>query len=260
MEFNPETVQALLFTLSALGGGLFVGGLAERLFLNYLRRRQESTRATWEIWRGLGWFTGAWIALRIVLAQSFLPVNWHDETALIWKITGILIAVVYLGRPAGRLVKDNTSEVAGVLPAVSLLNYVARGIVYLSGALIILQALDISITPMVTALGVGGLAVALALQDTLSNLFAGMQIIASRKFQPGQFIRLDGGHEGTVVDITWRNTTLVTQSNMLVIVPNKTVTLRAISFDGQSALRHSMIVGFHQCFRKYGVLVKPPSS
>ncbi|MBK8557642.1 MAG: mechanosensitive ion channel [Lewinellaceae bacterium] len=72
--------------------------------------------------------------------------------------------------------------------------------------------------------GVGGpFAVALALQDTLSNLFAGIQIIASRKLQPGQYITLEGLQEGYITDITWRNTTIQTLRNTLVIVPNKTI-------------------------------------
>jgi len=58
----------------------------------------------------------------------------------------------------------------------SILQYLVKVVVLIIGGLIILQSLGISITPILTALGVGGLAVALALQDTLSNLFAGLQI------------------------------------------------------------------------------------
>ena len=73
---------------------------------------------------------------------------------------------------------------------------------------------------MLTALGVGGLAVALALQDTLGNLFAGLQIVASKQVRPGDYLLLESGQEGSVTDIAWRYTTLRTQSNNLVVVPN----------------------------------------
>jgi small-conductance mechanosensitive channel len=92
--------------------------------------------------------------------------------------------------------------------------------IVLLGGVFILEAIGVSITPVLTALGVGGLAVALALQDTLGNLFAGLQIVASKQIRPGDYLLLDTGQEGTVVDTAWRTTTLRTQSDNLVIVPN----------------------------------------
>jgi small-conductance mechanosensitive channel len=97
---------------------------------------------------------------------------------------------------------------------------ITRILVFIIGVLIILQSLGISIAPILTALGVGGLAVALALQETLSNLFAGIQIIASKQIKPGDFVKLDSGEEGFVTDITWRYTTIRTLPNNMVIIPN----------------------------------------
>ena len=97
---------------------------------------------------------------------------------------------------------------------------IVRAVVFAVGILVILQGLGISITPVLTALGVGGLAVGLALQDTLSNFFSGIRILASGKIRPGDFIRLEGGLEGTVQDITWGQTTLRQPSNNLIIVQN----------------------------------------
>jgi small-conductance mechanosensitive channel len=71
-----------------------------------------------------------------------------------------------------------------------------------------------------TALGVGGLAVALALQGVLSNIFSGLEIIASHHIRPGDYIKLDMGSEGFVMDINWRNTTIRDVTNTLIIVPN----------------------------------------
>src|SRR6266568_4465666 len=81
----------------------------------------------------------------------------------------------------------------------------------------------LAIIIIVTALGVGGLAVALALQDTLTNLFAGVHILTSRKVQPGDFIQLDNGMQGYVVDTNWRNTTIRQLPNNIIVVPNATV-------------------------------------
>lgn len=92
--------------------------------------------------------------------------------------------------------------------------------IVLVGTLIVLGTLGISIAPVLTALGVGGIAVALALRDTLANLFAGFQLLASRQVAPGDFVRFDGG-EGYVSDITWRNTSITDLAGARIIVPNE---------------------------------------
>ena len=95
-----------------------------------------------------------------------------------------------------------------------------RSGVLLVGGLILSGHLGIAITPVLTALGVGGLAVALALQDTLSNLFAGLHLLADRPIRVGDFVRLESGIEGFVEDIGWRSTRIRLLPNNLVIVPN----------------------------------------
>ena len=70
--------------------------------------------------------------------------------------------------------------------------------IYVIGVLIILDSLNISIAPMITALGVGGLAVSLALKDTLSDVFAGLHILLSKKVQVGDFVQIDTGDMGYV--------------------------------------------------------------
>src|SRR5262249_16602668 len=74
--------------------------------------------------------------------------------------------------------------------------------------------------PILTALGVGGLAVALALQDTLSNLFAGFYVAIARQVRLHDYIKLNTGEEGYVTDITWRSTTVRTLGNNMIIIPN----------------------------------------
>ena len=79
---------------------------------------------------------------------------------------------------------------------------------------------NFSVTPVLTALGVGGLAVALALQDTLSNLFAGFYVSVSGLVRIDDYIRLNTGEEGYITDINWRCTTMRTRFNNLVVIPN----------------------------------------
>lgn len=97
---------------------------------------------------------------------------------------------------------------------------VARATVLTVGGAILLSGLGVAITPILTALGVGGLAVALALQDTLSNLFAGIHLLADRPIRVGDFVKLESGVEGFVEDIGWRSTRIRLLPNNLVVVPN----------------------------------------
>jgi small-conductance mechanosensitive channel len=91
------------------------------------------------------------------------------------------------------------------------------------GAMILLHKLGYSITPLITALGVGGLAVALALQDTLANFFAGVHILMEQPISVGDFIKLSTGEEGVVGDIGWR-TTRLQALNSVVVIPNTKIT------------------------------------
>jgi len=81
--------------------------------------------------------------------------------------------------------------------------------------------LGVSIAPLLTALGVGGLAVALALQDTLANLFSGLHILVEKSIRVGDFVRIESGQEGYVDDITWRTTRVRMLSNSIVVIPNR---------------------------------------
>jgi small-conductance mechanosensitive channel len=115
------------------------------------------------------------------------------------------------------------------LPSSSLLPNLARITVLSVGILIVLQSLGIAISPIIATLGVGGLAFALAMQQTLSNLISGILILASRQVRPGEFIRLSSGEEGYVEDINWRNTTIRALPNNMVIVPNSTLSSSTIT-------------------------------
>jgi len=103
----------------------------------------------------------------------------------------------------------------------ALAGAVLKGMVIVTGVVIILGILGISIAPLLTAMGVGGLAVALALQDTLANLFAGFHLIVEKSIRVGDFVRLESGHEGYVDDITWRTARIRTLANNTVMIPNK---------------------------------------
>jgi len=102
-------------------------------------------------------------------------------------------------------------------------------------ALLVSDALGISLAPALTALGIGSLAVALALQDTLSNFFSGISLVTDKPVRPGDFVRLEtGGQEGYVEAIGWRSTHLRTLGGGVVVVPNATLVKSVLTNFGSS--------------------------
>jgi small-conductance mechanosensitive channel len=102
-----------------------------------------------------------------------------------------------------------------------LITKIITALIYLVALLIILEHFDVEITPIIATLGVGGLAVGLALQNTLSNLFAGVHLISDKPINLGDFIELNNGEiAGYIEDIGWRSTRIRTILNTVVVVPN----------------------------------------
>jgi small-conductance mechanosensitive channel len=142
---------------------------------------------------------------------------------------GVLLITWALERSISGMMDVYSSRAQSILPSTTIFNTIIKITIYLTGILVLLHSLGISVTPVVTALGIGGLAVALALKDTLSNLFSGIQVILSQQLNMGDYIRLSSGEEGYIVDITWRNTTIRTLQNSIVIVPNSTLATAVIT-------------------------------
>lgn len=109
----------------------------------------------------------------------------------------------------------------GLTGSPHLLNIIVSVVIYLAAIIIILSHFQIEITPFVAALGLGGLAVGLALQPTLSNIFAGVHLLGDQPIKVGDFIELlDNNLSGYVEDVGWRSTRIRTLPNNLVIIPN----------------------------------------
>jgi small-conductance mechanosensitive channel len=87
-------------------------------------------------------------------------------------------------------------------------------------ATILLDNLGVSLTAVWTTLGVGSVAIALALQDTLSNFFAGVYLRLDRPVRVGDYVKLESGEEGFVAQLGWRSTRIRTLPNNIVVVPN----------------------------------------
>ena len=226
MSFEFTEISSLILSLGVAIAAILFGIIFQRIVLSYLKRIAAKTK-----WEGddiiVNAFKGAVVYLFFTLLGLYLAISVSPLSEdlshllqniilviIILSVTWLLtnIATGFLELYAGRF-KD-------AIPQTTIFKNLTKIVIITIGFLIILQTLGISITPILTALGVGGLAVALALQDTLSNLFSGLHIILSKQVKTGDYIKLESGEEGYVVDITWRNTTIRMLANNIVIVPN----------------------------------------
>jgi small-conductance mechanosensitive channel len=217
------TVADYMLPAAFAVGGLAVGLALRRLLLPRFAR--AAAKSAWKYDDVLVDAVSSPLVVAFALLGVHIAVKLLSLTAAVDRALGqavLVLAIFTVTWAVARFTAGalRTGATAGALPGVSLIANVSRVVVVAVGLLVILQTLGISITPIITALGVGGLAVALALQDTLANLFAGIRILASGKLRPGDFVRLETGQEGTIEDITWAQTTIRQQPNNVVIVPN----------------------------------------
>lgn len=131
-------------------------------------------------------------------------------SSLIWGVERILSAIIFSDSLPSSI--SDSSRV--------LFRTIAKTLVYSIGLLIMLDTLGISITPLLASLGVGSVAIALAAQETLSNLFSGFYILLDKPFRIGDCIKVDGGVEGFVTKIGWRSTHIRLFANNITVIPN----------------------------------------
>ncbi len=224
-------VEQWLFPALIVIIGILAGWIFKRFIHHRLKKITEKTD-----WRGddvvfeaieshiVLWFF--LISLNIASnSLSFININEVYQGYLSKIIISVLIlSVTLVASRIGVGLLNFWAEKQGTdLPSTTIFMNLARIVIISVGVLIILQSLGISITPLLTAMGVGGLAISLALKDTLSDFFAGLHILLSQKVKPGDFVEMDSGHMGYVQNITWRHTTLMERTNNVVTVPNSKV-------------------------------------
>ena len=168
------------------------------------------------------WCVAAALALAVHLADfTEMQLSWIRHCIAAFVIVSFTLmvssAAIQLLITYGR---DRNIPIATAGMSRALIRVFVFGI----GSMALLRSFGWDITPMLTALGVGGLAVALALKDTLENFFAGIHIMVETPISVGDFIHLSPEEEGTVTDIGWRTTRLLTTSNTTIVIPNSKIT------------------------------------
>ncbi len=227
MTSQPSSsIIQLFLPLIIIIVAFFVGIISDKLIHSKLTKIAAQTK-----WSGNAIIIKAlhrmfiwWVLLAgIIIALPYLPENYQHLIKVFHKtIVAIIIfsAIIVISKIAVEFIRLYAEKTNNAMHTTSIFANITKLAVFGIGILIILQTLGISIAPILTGLGIGGIAVALALQDILSNLFAGVHIIVSRQISVGDYIKLNTGEEGCIQDIAWRNTIIQQSSNNTIIIPN----------------------------------------
>ncbi len=142
-------------------------------------------------------FTIAWIGLGtiFVLRLTSALLDWYAED----------------------MVQRRKTSIAEIKPT---LGKIIKIFVVLIAVIVLFDQLGIAVSPLVASLGIAGLAVALAMQDTLSNFFSGVYLTAERPFKAGDFVKLETGEDGFITEIGWRTTKIKALSDYIIVIPN----------------------------------------
>ena len=239
VNFSESTITILIAAGAVLLLSIFISFMS-RLAFKILSRRYSNDSTT-----GIGQiilkvidipiflfilslgFLAAYLLLAISESPFLDPLNDTNEVATtIWRVLVIGLTTFTVARLIDGTIEwylINISENTNTKWDDTLLPTVRRIVpmaIYAIGALIAIDSIGISISPILAGLGIGGLAVALAVQPTLSNFFAGTYVVTEGELKPGDFIELEGGPSGYVEDVGWRSTKIRSRFNNLIIIPN----------------------------------------
>ena len=227
---EKELVFALIVLLVCILAGISISKLV------FARLRNFTARVSGEFYPQLhralkgmpvlwGTLVGGYAAIHIIT----IPPGGLHVLDILFQVIAIFSLTIMGSRLASGFIAIQLQKTAGNFASTSILVNTIELVVYITGFLFMLQSFGIPIAPLLTALGVGGLAVALALQDTLSNLFSGINILLSKQTKVGDYIKLSTGEEGIVADMNWRSTTIQQASNNMIVVPNQKIATAIIT-------------------------------
>ena len=242
------TIDRWIWTVATIAAAYVIGLLLNRIVVARLQRLAARTSGDWddavilELRRRIP-FWAFLIGVRV--SAVYWPLQ-PGTVRFISDLTSVVAALSVTSAIAGisvRLISSFGPRRHLDMKISGLARNVVRLTIFTIGVLVALRGIGVEITPVLAALGVGGLAVALALRDPLSNLFAGVFIALAGQVRIGDYIKLEPGPEGTVADFSWNATQLATGTGNLVIVPNH-------------KLAESLITNYHRPSKETGLVLE----
>ncbi|NJQ98836.1 MAG: mechanosensitive ion channel [Hydrococcus sp. CSU_1_8] len=225
---NFFNLRQLIIPLLILLGSLLLGWLFERQVITRLKKIAQKTN--WKFdnifldsFQGIGLFLVCFAG--IYFSLPILPFN-ANVIILIKKVlivSFLMSCTIVVSRLLVKLLRLYTTRDDGFSPLTTLFAFLINVVIFSLGILIALQSIGVAITPLLTAFGVGGVSLGLALQSTLANLMSGINIITSKKVKPGDYIELKTGESGYVVDVELKYTVIQEITNNFLVIPNSKI-------------------------------------
>ncbi|NPA86703.1 MAG: mechanosensitive ion channel, partial [Candidatus Diapherotrites archaeon] len=180
---------------------------------------------------------GRALSTLIYLVALYVIVNYFHTFGWLASLL-VALAVLVAGRAVVNIVIAAITEYIDLLPIEedqkALLMGVRgsiKAVLYIIIVLVMLASVGIDVWPIITSLGIGGLAISMAMKDVLTDYISGLIVILGRSLKKGDRVLVkDKGVEGVIEEIGWRYTTLITDEGELVTVPNRVISSSVIVF------------------------------
>lgn len=187
--------------------------------------------------------------LLVGIRYALQPLHWEERTYELVNAVGTTLAVIMWTRAISQLshallelLSVQQGRISLFQPrTLPLFDILARTLIYGGAAYVLLLAWNIDVTAWLASAGVVGIAVGFASKDTLSNLFAGLSIIADSPYKIGDYLIIDDQTRGRVTQIGLRSTRLMTRDDVEVIVPNSVMAGVRITNESGGPLEHERI-------------------
>lgn len=222
-------IMDLGWLAAAIAASLAAAKLANFVLARYVKKITEKTRTTLDdrlLDAAQGPVFASLVAVGLYLALALLPSfsPFGEAIGQVFSVAAIAIAaysgLVLSGAAYRWYAEEGAPGNKAVSDLIPVFRRITSAFITILAAMMALGQLGIEVTPLLASLGIAGLAVALAFQDTLANFFAGIYLTVDRPIRSGDYIRIEGDEEGYVEKIGWRNAMMRTLAGNIVIVPN----------------------------------------
>lgn len=227
--YNNE-VQEILISLAFILGAIVLGRLVRWFAEKILPKLTAKTETQLddvlvEVLKAPMLFALTLVGFWIGIKRLSMPVNVMAMIADIYKFLLVISATWFISRAVSTFInvilKEKVNDESSKMDehALSLIKKVSSFVIWSIGVITALNNAGVDVGALIAGLGIGGVAIALAAQDTAKNIFAGIMILFDRPFKIGELITIDGT-TGYVEDMGIRSTKLRTYSGQLVVIPN----------------------------------------
>ncbi len=227
--YNNE-VQEILISLAFILGAIVLGRLVRWFAEKILPKLTAKTETQLddvlvEVLKAPMLFALTLVGFWIGIKRLSMPANVMEMMADAYKFLLVISTTWFISRAVSTFInvvlKEKVNDESSRMDehALSLIKKVSSFVIWSIGVITALNNAGVDVGALIAGLGIGGVAIALAAQDTAKNIFAGMMILFDRPFKIGELITIDGT-TGYVEDMGIRSTKLRTYSGQLVVIPN----------------------------------------